>query len=242
MRVGILRADAVKPELARHHGDYPDMFRTLLRAAPGAAGRLVFEDYDVCRGELPPPEACDGYLITGSRHSVYDDLPWIGALAGFTGDAMAAGRRVVGICFGHQLIAHFFGGETRRAERGWCVGVHGARIVERRPWMAPPADELRLLASHQDQVVRLPPAAVPFAAGDTCPHAGFELPASRGRGAALTLQGHPEFTPAYARALMDTRVDVLGAEVHRAGVASLAEPTSHELVAAWLIRFLESEG
>lgn len=242
MRVGILRADSVKPELARQHGDYPDMFRTLLRGAPEPPTRLEFEDYDVCSGALPPADACDGYLITGSRHSVYDDLPWIEPLASFAGAAMDAGRRVVGICFGHQLIAHFFGGETRRAETGWCVGVHTARIVERRPWMAPPAEALRLLASHQDQVVRLPPAAVPFAAGDTCPHAGFELAAPRGRGAALTLQGHPEFTPAYARALMDSRVDALGAQRHEAGVASLAVPTSHDVAAAWMMRFLGVEG
>lgn len=242
MRVGILRADAVKPEFARQHGDYPDMFRALLRAGPDVPGGLAFEDYDVCGGELPPADACDGYLITGSRHSVYDDLPWIEPLAQFAGAVMDAGRRVVGICFGHQLIAHFFGGETRRAETGWCVGVHSARIVERRPWMVPPADALRLLASHQDQVVRLPPAAVPFATGDACPHAGFELAAPRGRGAALTLQGHPEFTPAYARALMDSRAAMLGAGVHRAGLASLSVPTSQEIAAAWMMRFLGAEG
>ena len=242
MRVGILRADSVKPELAREHGDYPDMFRALLRAAPDQPARLEFEDYDVCHDHLPAADACDGYLITGSRHSVYDDLPWIEPLARFTGAAMDAGRRVVGICFGHQLIAHFFGGETRRAETGWCVGVHTARIVERRPWMVPPVDALRLLASHQDQVVRLPPAAVPFAAGDSCPHAGFELPAAGGRGGAMTLQGHPEFTPAYARALMDTRVEALGAGVHGAGVASLTVPTSHDVAAAWMLRYLGAEG
>jgi GMP synthase-like glutamine amidotransferase len=242
MRIGILRADAVKPGLARQHGDYPDMFRALLRAAPDVPGGLEFEDFDACAGELPAAGACDGYLITGSRHSVYDDLPWIAPLARFAGEAMDAGRRVVGICFGHQLIAHFFGGETRKAGVGWCVGVHTARIVERRPWMTPPADTLRLLASHQDQVVRLPPAAVPFAAGDTCPHAGFELAAARGRGAAMTLQGHPEFTPDYARDLMDTRVDALGEAVYRAGLASLAVPTSHAVAAAWMVRFLGAEG
>lgn len=246
MRIGILRADAVSAELAARHGDYPDMFQRLLTAAvpaPAAVADrpspLEFTSYDAVAGQLPEAvDACDTYLVTGSRHSVYDELPWIAPLAGFVGEAMAAGRRVVAICFGHQLVAHFFGGETRKAEQGWCVGVHEAAIVDRCDWMTPPADRLRLLASHQDQVVRLPPRARLFAAGDTCPLAGFVLAAEQGPGAVLTFQGHPEFTPAYAEALMDSRQEVLGETVYRAGKASLAEPTEHARVAAWILTFL----
>jgi GMP synthase-like glutamine amidotransferase len=248
VRIGILRADAVSAELAAQHGDYPAMFRGLLDAAadgvdprPPGTGPLEFASYAVLEGRLPPSvDACDTYLITGSRHSVYDDLPWIASLAGFVGEALAAGRRMVAICFGHQLVAHFFGGETRRAAVGWCVGVHEARIVARCDWMTPPAERLRLLASHQDQVVRLPPRAQPFAVGDTCPHAGFVLPAERGPGAVLTLQGHPEFTPAYSEALMDSRRELLGETVYRAGKASLAEPTDHARVAGWMLNFMGS--
>jgi len=246
VRIGILRADAVSAELVGRPGDYPAMFRALLAAAaedaaagPPRSSPLEFASYDALEGLLPHAvDACDAYLITGSRHSVYDGLPWIPSLAGFVGETMAAGRRVVAICFGHQLIAQFFGGETRRADFGWCVGVHEARIVARCVWMTPPAERLRLLASHQDQVVRLPPRAQPFAVGDTCPHAGFVLPAERGPGAVLTLQGHPEFTPAYTEALMDSRREMLGEAVYRAGKDSLAEPTDHARAAAWMLNFM----
>ncbi len=243
MRIGILRADAVLADLVVRHGDYPDMFRRLLgdpAARPVGQSAPEFLDIDARAGAFPAGSACDAYLITGSRHSVYDALPWIEPLAGFVEGALGQGRPVVGICFGHQLIAQFFGGETRRAESGWCVGVHRARICRREPWMDPPEDEVRLLASHQDQVVRLPPAARPFATGETCRHAGFVLAAAGERSAeALTFQGHPEFTPAYARALLARREATLGDALCRAGMASAAAGgTNHQVVARWMLEFM----
>ncbi|MEQ8859805.1 MAG: amidotransferase [Pseudomonadales bacterium] len=242
MRIGILKADAVRADFVLRHGDYPDMFRTLLgdgAALPAGHDAVAFDEIDAIAGRFPPATACDAYVITGSRHSVYDDLPWIGPLAGFVEAALRVGRPVVGICFGHQLIAHFFGGETRRAQ-SWCVGVHRAVVASREWWMEPRADDVRLLASHQDQVVRLPADARPFAVGDTCPNAGFVLAAAGGRTAeALTFQGHPEFTPGYARDLLASREEVLGEAACRAGRASLArDHTNHRVVAAWMLRFM----
>ncbi len=238
MRIGILQTDSVRDQFVPAHGDYPDMFRTLL-ADPGARppGQPVpeFLTIDVPGGRFPDPAACDGYVITGSRHSVYDDLPWIPALAEFVRQALALGRRVVGICFGHQLIAHYFGGETRAAEVGWCVGVQPSEVVADAPWMDPPARSLRLLASHKDQVVRLPPGAQRIAVGERCPESGFVF------GDVLTFQGHPEFTAAYAGDLLDSRQALLGDAVCGAGKASLAEPTDRQIVARWMLNFLTAE-
>lgn len=238
MRIGILQTDAVLERFVPAHGDYPDMFRARLAdplARPPGMAAPTFLDIDAQAGAFPEPDACDGYVITGSRHSVYDDLPWIADLARFVARALERRRRVVGICFGHQLMAHFFGGETRAAEAGWCVGVQHSRVVAEAPWMDPPAANLRLLASHKDQVVRLPPGARRIAVGERCPEAGFEL------GDVLTFQGHPEFTPAYAGALLDSREALLGERVYGAAKATLTEPTDSVLVARWMLNFLAAE-
>lgn len=235
MRIGILEADAVEAELAVRHGDYPEMFHRLLddRAArPAMLAPPTFIDIDARLGRFPDPAACDAYVITGSRQSVYDSLPWIGPLAEFVGAALEQRRRVVGICFGHQFLAHHFGGEARAADVGWCVGVHRARVVRRYAWMDPFEPCFRLCVSHRDQVVRLPPGAEQFATADACPIAGFVM------GDALAIQGHPEFSRGYVQALMDRRRDALGEDVYAAGTASLDQDVDARLLAGWMLRFM----
>ncbi|MFU8814714.1 MAG: glutamine amidotransferase-related protein, partial [Pseudomonadales bacterium] len=217
------------------HGDYPEMFRALLsdaEALPPGMAAPEFVDIQAHHGRFPRPDACDGYVITGSRHSVYDPLPWIPPLVDFVRGALAHRRRVVGICFGHQLIAHFFGGETRAADVGWCVGVQEVEVTQAEPWMTPAAPQLALLSSHKDQVVRLPPGARLFARGERCPLAGFVLDD------VLTFQGHPEFTNAYAGDLLDMREALLGSDCYQRGKASLATSTDSRKVARWMLNFI----
>ncbi|MEZ5559577.1 MAG: amidotransferase [Pseudomonadales bacterium] len=232
LRIGILQTDSVLETLQTRHGDYPQMFRQALAAGADAA-LLEFRTIDAQRGPWPDPAGCDAYLITGSRHSVYDPLPWIATLVGFVRDALAARRKVVGICFGHQLIAHFFGGETAAAPVGWCVGVHDAQVLSTEPWMDPPAARFALLSSHKDQVRRLPEGARPFARTQRCPQAGFVLGDQ-----VLTFQGHPEFTRAYAADLLEVRAPVLGQTLHEAALASLDEPVHADMVARWILNFI----
>jgi GMP synthase-like glutamine amidotransferase len=237
MLIGILQTDSVLEQFVPRHGDYPQMFRAALAdpdVRPSSMAPPAFLDIAVQGRAYPAPEACDAYVITGSRHSVYDDLPWIPPLVEFLRAALAHRRRVVGICFGHQLIAHFFGGETRAAESGWCVGVQPAEVVSQESWMTPPAGRLALLASHKDQVVRLPPGARTFAQGARCSIAGFVM------GDVLTLQGHPEFSKPYAADLMDMRESLLGADTYREGKASLAEVTDERLAARWMLNFMSA--
>ena len=240
LHIGILQTDSVLTQFQPAHGDYPAMFQRLLgeRGLIGEtpdARELAFSSYDVRIGEYPSHRSCDAYLITGSRHSVYDELPWIAELVGFLRQALAESRKVIGICFGHQLIAHYFGGETRLADAGWCVGVHRAEVISDEPWMLPTGRNFGLLSSHKDQAVRLPPGARPFARTDACPNAGFVLGDQ-----ILTFQGHPEFSRDYALDLLNLRQELLGAEVFKQGVASLREETDNQLVARWILNFLLS--
>lgn len=215
--------------LQSEFGDYPQMFRQLLQRA--AEPEVQFLTIDCRRMEYPAPDTCDAYLITGSRFSVYDNEPWIAALAEYVAQLLDAGRKLIGICFGHQLIAHFFGGRTQAA--GWAVGVHRCDVVQPASWMQPPRAEFALLSSHKDQVVELPPGAALLVSSDFCPNSGYAMGDQ-----VFTLQGHPEFSRSYARELMTARRELLGAQTFERGIESLAQDTHESEVAQWIMKFI----
>jgi GMP synthase (glutamine-hydrolysing) len=202
-------------------GDYPELFGALL--APHGVDVVP---YAADRGELPASLGeCDGWLCSPSRSSVYDGEPWIAAVEQLLRDVVAGDVPFVGICFGHQLLAQALGGRVARAAGGWGVGVQEYELLE------PPAgSDMRgtcaLIASHQDQVVDVPPALRVTARSDYCPVAGL---AAGDR--VWTVQGHPEFVPALADHLLGLRVDLIGAARVEAARASLARPTDRDAVA-----------
>lgn len=230
MRVGVLQADCVDAEHRDRFGDYPTMFANTLG---DAARDLSFAFFNVRAGRYPRRiEDCDGYIVTGSRHSVYDDMAWIADLADFARQLHRARARTVGICFGHQLIAHALGGVVGPAAVGWGVGVHAWNVVARPAWMRPPRRQFRLLASHRDQVEALPPDARLLATSAFCPRAAFALSDH-----VLALQGHPEFSKPYAEHLMRRRRVALG-DAFEPGMRSLAQATDERAVAGWIVNFL----
>ncbi len=233
MHLGILKVDSVRDEFIAEHGDYPDMFEHLLLSADPS---LQISVYDVQSGNVPDPAQCDGYLITGSRDSVYDDLPWIPPLVDFVGQLREQEIKLAAICFGHQLVAHFFGGRVGAAEEGWAVGVHSCDIIEDDYWMTPPTERLSLLSSHKDQVLELPPDATLYATNTFCPNAGFTV-----GNHTLTIQGHPEFRREYARSLMTFRKDLLGEEVFESGLDSLSHSIDQSVMGHWLVNFFAGQ-
>ena len=235
MRIGILKTDSVREEFQHEFGDYPAMFRAVLMASADDVP-IEFRDYDVQRGEYPASiDECDAYLITGSRESAYDDQPWIHRLAQFVQELDAARHTLVGICFGHQLIAHVLGGETRAAETGWAVGVQETQVLSPAEWMLPYRERFGLLSSHKDQVVRLPERAEVFASTPFCPNSGFTIGDH-----ILTFQGHPEFSKGYSRALIELRRELLGEPGYSSGVESLGKPVHQSMVGRWIINFIAS--
>ncbi|MCC6007069.1 MAG: gamma-glutamyl-gamma-aminobutyrate hydrolase family protein [Rhodobacteraceae bacterium] len=114
MQIGILQTGHAPEPVRAHAGDYEDMFARLL-APEGLETRC----WNVVDGVFPDsPCAADGWLITGSRHGVYEDHPWIPPLEDFLRAALDAGRPVVGICFGHQIMAQAVGGRTFKLKYG----------------------------------------------------------------------------------------------------------------------------
>ena len=231
MHIGILRTDSVRLEWVPTYGEYPDMFERLLLAEDDA---LTFTTWNVEAGELPESiEAADGFLITGSKSSVYDDKDWIRALEGFVRECHAARRKVIGICFGHQLVAQALGGSVGKSDKGWGVGVN-CYNVDQAAFDLADSDQFCLLASHQDQVMAMPPGARQIASNEHCEVAGMTLGEH-----ILTFQGHPEFIPDYSREIMNLRHDMIGAERVAQGMASF-ETREHEgdRVARWMLAFL----
>ncbi len=233
MRLGILQADSVRPELRETFGDYPDMFARRFREQAPA---LELVTWNLPADELPASvDDADAWLITGSKWSVYDDLSWIERAHDFVRALHAARKPILGICFGHQLVANALGGEVRNAA-AWGVGVHTARIHERPDWMQPGVPTLSLLVSHQDQVTTPPPRARVLAGHAFCPNDMMQIDDH-----ILTFQGHPEFEPGYSRALMELRREIIGESVYQEGMASLHSTIEGDIAVAWMLRFLGVE-
>ena len=225
MKLAILKTGSPPGTLAGEFGDYPAMFEAML--GPG----FEIESFDVQAGEFPDPNAHDAVLITGSPAGVYDPLPWIEPLLEFIRSAKDS--RMVGVCFGHQAMAQALGGRVEKSDKGWGAGLHRYEIVRQEPWMDG-ANSIADPASHQDQVVVQPPQTEVTAASDFTPYAGLawtDRPA-------ISFQFHPEFSPAFAKALIEKRYDVVPDP--DAAIASLDAPNDNARVGGWIRRFLEA--
>lgn len=233
MKIGILKTDAVRPEWVPEFGEYPDMFIRLLGEREPA---LEFVVYDVMLEEYPDAiDDVDAYLITGSKFSVYEDLPWIHRLLDFIRELHAQQKKTVGICFGHQAIAHALGGVTAKADVGWGVGLHRHRFTEPPAWFDDGDLEFPVLVSHQDQVMENAEGAVTLAGSDFCPNAVCQIGDH-----ALTFQGHPEFVNDYSREIINFRWDMIGEETAKTGLDSLAELPETGRMAGWILSFLKA--
>ena len=225
MRIGILECGPTHPEVAATLGTYPQMFTRLFGGRGWDFAVWSVKDMDFPAG----PEAADGWILTGSRHGVYEDHGFIPPLEAFIRAAVEAGRPMLGICFGHQIIAQAMGGRVEKATAGWNIGRHVYDVDG--------LGRVALTAWHQDQVTEVPDGAEVVASSAFCPAAAL-----RYGDRALTLQAHPEFghdvteaflglvagDPAYPGALLDQARD------------GLARPLDTTPVVDWLADFLSA--
>ena len=231
LRICILETDVLRPEFVDQYQGYGQMFKRLFTQQPIAAQFTVF---NVLQGEYPADdETYDAYLVTGSKADSFGTDPWIETLKRYLLTRYERGDKLLGVCFGHQLLALLLGGKSERASQGWGVGTHQYRLAAKAPWMSPAVEDLTLLISHQDQVTALPENATVIASSDFCPFAAYHI-----NDQVLCFQGHPEFIHDYSRALLDLRQDALGADVYGSGIASLAKDHHGQTVAEWMMRFV----
>ncbi len=231
MKLGILKTDNVRQQLVDTHGEYPGMFQNLLSAADGA---LEYVTYEVMQQQYPANlDDCDAYLMTGSKFSVYDDELWIARLGEFVQQLHAVEKKLVGICFGHQMVAHFLGGRVEKSVRGWGIGVHEYFWSDASTALDCKGNSFHLLCSHQDQVVELASASEVLAGSEFCPYAMTRIGQH-----VLTLQAHPEFSPAYAAELFELRREIYPEDVYLAAMASMQQPVDAQMAAGWIVNFL----
>ena len=228
MKLAILETGAPPPALVERYGSYVDMFDALLGSK--------HDSFNVQALEFPQRSAdYDAYLVTGSSAGVYEDLPWIGPSMDFLRSARGKAK-LVGVCFGHQLMAEAFGGKVVKSPKGWGVGLHKYDVVNRAPWMDG-AGPIWAPASHQDQVVEQPPATEVVLASDFTPFAGLAWTDQ----SAISFQFHPEFDSAYASALIEGRIDArYERTMAEAAMESLKAPNDRLRVGEWIKAFLTS--
>lgn len=223
MKIGILQCGHTAPNIIKHHGEYADMFERLL-----AAHGWAFETWRVVDEHFPDShDAADGWLLTGSPLGVYDDAAFIPTLEVFIQDLAAREAPMVGICFGHQIIAQALGGKVVKHPGGWRLGPQDYQITGA-------TSPVSLHAWHQDQVTHLPDGAEIIAEGPDCKIAGFAI-----SGHVWTLQPHPEFDDGVIERLIATRRGAPGYETAPIpeAEAALGTPVDQSWAAQQIGRF-----
>ena len=238
MIIGVLEtgpvADALKADYVRYGSVFESMLRPYL---PDAR----FDYYIVYDNQLPATvDAADGWLITGSKFGAYEDHDWIPKLEAFLRNAYDARVPVVGICFGHQILAQALGGKVVKSEKGWGLGRHTYEITGKAKWMAAENGQFSSHAIHQDQVASLPDDAHVLARSDFCPYAALAYGDPEDPNA-LTVQPHPELDQEFLQRLIAARRDeVYGNAVSDAALETIGPPVNNSDWARWISDFFKS--
>jgi GMP synthase-like glutamine amidotransferase len=236
MHIGILNAIHPKESRVNWQGTPVDAY---IRFFKRVQASFTYSGYDVTKGELPDsPDACDAYIITGSPKGVYDSDPWIAELAQFIRDSYHAGKKLVGICFGHQILAEALGGHAEKSEKGKGFGLKRFDLYDVKPWMKQKPDSCALYFAHQDQVVALPPGAELLGGNAFCPNTMYTID-----NRILGIQGHPEFTPEIMQDLLPGVAESETPAFYETAVSSLQNGSpDNQVVGEWIVNFLTQSG
>lgn len=233
LRICILESDDLHPTMQDTFIGFGQMFKQLFSAQEAEFDCQIF---NVVRGEYPSADQqFDAYLVTGSKADSFADDPWIVTLRTYLRERFVRGDVLLGICFGHQVLALVLGGNTQRSSKGWGIGVHRYRLQNKPQWLPATSAEFQLLISHRDQVTALPEGAQLLASSDFCENAAFILGQQ-----VLCFQGHPEFTHEFSKTLLGIRQAMYCPEEYQAACQSLVHEHDGSAVAQWMLCFVKA--
>ena len=238
MHIAILLAGHTNKAMPQHFQDYHDMFTDLFKGLQNGEDfrftKLAVVD-DIFPNHL---DDFDGYLITGSAYGVYDDAPFIKRLIDFIQQIHQAKKPLLGVCFGHQIIAHALGGQAQKWDDGWVLGTKEITLtqlpdwVEEKDWIDTKDNKINLIHVHQDQVTKLPSKAKLIGTASHCKNAAFAIGDT-----VFAVQGHPEFDVPYTHALMGILEERAGKSHVKVARESLSTPHDGMRIAKWVLAF-----
>ncbi|MEE9162939.1 MAG: gamma-glutamyl-gamma-aminobutyrate hydrolase family protein [Candidatus Neomarinimicrobiota bacterium] len=208
-RVAILVTGQTLAPIRARFGDFDQWFR----ARPNVPA--TYRVHKLHEGAaVPPREDSDGWLITGSPGSVNDELSWLQEAKAGIAEAVGAGHPLLGVCFGHQLLAVATGGQVEPNPKGWELGASRVELTE-----AGRAAVLfqglggrpNVYESHRETVTRLPADAQVLGGN------GMGLQAFQIGPRAFGVQFHPEFTREIAGMYVKLRGGAVGTDLTEPG-------------------------
>ncbi|MCB0688639.1 MAG: hypothetical protein KDC53_19005 [Saprospiraceae bacterium] len=226
MKTALLICDHVSPVFVEKHGTYPVMYQQFFK-------ELVLEPFFVCDDHFPEVNDFDLFIITGSRYSVYDAIPWITRLKILIREIAANGRKCIGVCFGHQIIAEALDGKVKKASVGYLIGVHTFRMKQ--SLYDSEKSNYNVLMLCQDQVSKLPSNAKLIAGNDQCPVGMYVI-----GNQFFAIQGHPEFTKDYDRDVFLSRREKMGDQKIEEALQSLEKDPDTEWLYQLMMKFVRT--